>query len=136
VPEFSLPALDGSTVGSSSFQGRVTVIDFWASWCGPCRKSIPELVKLHAKYKDKVAFLGIALNDTKDAIEKIVQEDSIRYPILIGNNDVAKAYSVEAIPTMYILDMKGNVAFKETGFDADSGSVRIERTIKRLIGAH
>jgi thiol-disulfide isomerase/thioredoxin len=130
---FSLPALDGSSVSLAQFKGKPVVIDFWATWCPPCRLSIPELVKLHATYSAKgVAFLGIALNDTPEELKKFQRENGIGYQILLGTNDVAEAYAVEGIPTLVVLDKQGSVVHRSTGFDPDSGLVVLERALKTV----
>lgn len=134
VPDFKLPALGGANVSLSSLLGKPIVLDFWGSWCPPCRMAIPELVRLHAAYEGEVGFLGIALNDKREAADSVARELGVEYPILLGTNDVAKAYGIRDIPALYVLDAKGNLAFTETGFDADSGLVRLERVLKKLAG--
>jgi thiol-disulfide isomerase/thioredoxin len=134
-PDFTLTALDGSKVTLSALKGKPVVIDFWATWCGPCRKEIPELVKLYGQFNPKgVTFLGIALNDTPDSLIKLQKDDSVPYPILLGTNDVAKAYQVATIPMLVLLDKEGRIAYHEVGFEPDSGLKALERALNRVSG--
>ena len=135
VPDFTLPALDGSTVTLSKLKGKLVVLDFWGTWCGPCRKSVPELVKLHETFGSKgVTFLGIALRDSLAAVAAFQKEQNIGYPLLLGDNKVARDYAIEGVPTLIVLNRRGEVAYKEVGFDPDSGLVGLERILNRLSG--
>jgi thiol-disulfide isomerase/thioredoxin len=134
-PDFTLTALDGSTVTLSSLKGKPVVIDFWGTWCGPCRKAVPELVKLYGEFSPKgVTFLGIALNDPRDSLVKFQKDNSIPYPILLGTNDVAKAYQVTGIPMTVLLDKEGQIVYHGVGFEPDSGLKALERALNKVTG--
>jgi thiol-disulfide isomerase/thioredoxin len=133
TPDFTLTTLNGSKVTLSSLKGKPVVIDFWATWCGPCRKAIPELIKLYGQFNPKgVTFLGIAVNDTPDSLAKFQKDDSVPYPILLGTNDVAKAYQVTGIPMLVLLDKEGQIAYHEVGFEPDSGLKALERALNKV----
>jgi len=134
-PDFTLSALDGSKVTLSSLKGRPVVLDFWATWCGPCRKAIPELIKLYGQFNPKgVTFLGIALNDSRDSLVKFQKDNSVPYPILLGTNDVAKAYQVTGIPMTVLLDKEGQIVYHGVGFEPDSGLKALERALNKVTG--
>ncbi|MEW6536760.1 MAG: TlpA disulfide reductase family protein [Candidatus Auribacterota bacterium] len=130
---FSLPTLDGSTLQLSDMAGKVVVIDFWATWCPPCRKMIPDLKALYSKYKDKgLEIVGISLDEGGvDAVKSFTDNVSITYPIVMGNRDITKEYGyINAIPTSFVVDKQGVIRNKHTGYrSADD----LEKIIKDLL---
>lgn len=120
APNFSLQDLNGKTVKLADLKGKAVILDFWATWCPPCRAEIPDLDTLYKEYKKKGAtIVGVALDEGgKTAILAGMKKYniSINYPILIGNQDVSKLYGgIDAIPTTFILDKKGNIVNKYIG---------------------
>ena len=114
--DFTLPSLDGEDITLSKLKGHVILIDFWATWCPPCRKSIPVFIALYNKYHEKgFTVLGISRED-KSVLEKFRDEIGIPYPLLIDNKGVSKRYQVQAIPTIMILDKTGKVRKTQVGF--------------------
>jgi peroxiredoxin len=114
APEISLPDATGKTVTLSSLAGKVVLIDFWASWCGPCRRANPKVVKLYNKYKDKgLVVLGVSLDEKKSDWLKAIATDKINYlQVLDAEGWQAKtpaAYGVEAIPATFLLNKKGMI---------------------------
>ncbi|MGG9964504.1 TlpA family protein disulfide reductase [Ferruginibacter sp. SUN106] len=114
VPEISLPNVKDSMVSLSSFKGKVVLIDFWASWCGPCRESNPGVVKLYNKYKDKgFEVFSISIDNKKNDWIKAIKHDKIKYTQVNDNGGwngkVPAAFGVEMIPTSFLLDKNGNV---------------------------
>ena len=131
-PNFTLEALQGNEYTLSKLRGKVVILDFWATWCGPCRKSIPVFNAIYDKYKDKeVLVLGIGLDD-KEAIKKFVQTTPINYPVLIGSQEVARTYGIRAIPTTFIIDKEGIVTARHLGLLPNMQST-LEQEIERLI---
>jgi thiol-disulfide isomerase/thioredoxin len=112
APEISLPNLAGEIVNLSSFKGKVVIVDFWASWCGPCRKNNPHLLKFYKKYHHKgVEILGVSLDKDQDAWKAAVKQDKLEWVQL---NDVkgpdgppAIAYGVYTIPASFLIDKNG-----------------------------
>jgi len=135
APDFTLNALDGGKVTLSSLRGKPVVIDFWGTWCPPCIKALNDMVRISDKFGKRVTFLGVALNDRKDEMERVRQEKMISYQLLFGTDQVAKAWRVEEVPTVVVLDRNGKVAWRETGFDPDSGLRALERTLNKLTGS-
>lgn len=112
----TLQALDGTEVILSDSKGQVVILDFWATWCPPCRNSIPTFIRLHEKYHDRgLVILGIGLDD-EDALQKYAKDAGIPYLVLVGNNDIAKAYGVTGIPKTIFVDKKGKVRKTQVGF--------------------
>ena len=116
LTDFTLVSLDGEEYTLSALEGQVVIIDFWATWCPPCRNSIPTFVKLYEKYHERgFTILGIGLDDEQDLI-KFNNQMNIPYPIFVGSNDLAKAYGVTGIPKTIFVDKKGNIRKTQVGF--------------------
>lgn len=117
APDFSLKSVDGKTVKLSDYKNKVVLIDFWATWCPPCRKGIPDLIDLQKKFKKDLVVLGISLDtDTKEDVPAFVKNYGINYPVVYGDNSTAKLYGgVSGIPTSFLVDKKGNIVDKHVG---------------------
>lgn len=114
--DFTLPDLDGNDVRLSSLKGNVVLVDFWATWCPPCKVEIPHLITLYETYKEKgLIVLGVGLDD-EQKLKDFAEEHHITYPILIGTKDLAQKYRITGIPTTYLIDKKGKIGFKQIGF--------------------
>ncbi len=134
-PSFELPDLSGNVVTLADYEGKVVVLDLWATWCPPCRVEIPFLVELYEEHKDVgLVVVGIGLDDGGAKILKpFVEKNGITYPILVGNRDVGQAYQLQGIPTTFILDRNGRIAAKHVGFrPSDADVMRAE--VARLLG--
>ena len=113
-PEISLPNQRDSIIKLSSFTGKVVLIDFWASWCGPCRAANPNLKRLYKKYKGKgFVILGVSLDDKKTDWMKAIKHDKLEYTQVIDRDawysKVAEQYYVDQIPMSFLLDKKGMI---------------------------
>ena len=116
TPDFTLYSLDGEEYVLSAFKGQVVILDFWATWCPPCRNSIPTFARLHNKYNDQgLVILGIGLDD-EQSLASFRNQMQIPYPILVGNNEIAKAYEVSGIPKTIFMDKKGKIRKTQVGF--------------------
>ena len=133
APDFELPKLDGTPVKLSDMKGKIVILDFWATWCPPCRQMIPELKKIHNEYKNKgVEILAVSLDEGgTQAVQSFVESANIDYPVLLGSREVSKKFGqVNAIPTSFIIDREGNIRDKHIGYrDAED----MEAIIKSLI---
>jgi thiol-disulfide isomerase/thioredoxin len=133
APEFQLAGLDGKPVTLAASKGKVIVVNFWATWCGPCRAEIPDLVRLQNKYKDRLQILGLAVDDDDpDAVKKFAAEFGINYPVALATNEIRLEYGgIPALPTSFVLDSEGRVVQKHEGL---RDPVLYETEIRSLLG--
>lgn len=119
APDFKLESTDGKTVKLSDYKGKIVVLDFWATWCGPCRRGVPDLVELQNEFKKDVVVLGISLDKvsgTDKDVKGFIKEYKINYPVIFGNEKTAMDYgNIQSIPTSFIIDRQGNVVDKHVG---------------------
>lgn len=117
APEFSLKGVDGKTVKLSDYKNKVILIDFWATWCPPCRKGIPDLIELQKEYKNDLVVLGISVDsDTKPDVPGFIKNYGINYTVVYGDQATAKLFGgVSGIPTSFLIDKKGNIVDKHVG---------------------
>jgi len=119
APDFALPDLEGNIVKLSDFEGKVIILDFWATWCPPCVQEIPHFVELYEKYQDNgFQMIGIAISSgSVENVKKFATEHGINYLILMGNREVARKYGrVNAIPTTFLIDREGRIVNKYIGY--------------------
>lgn len=118
APDFVLKDLDGSAITLSKEKGKVVFLEFWASWCPPCRKSIPAVERLSRKFKDSnVVFLGINLESNTEKIKKFVKRNGMTYRVMLDTDDVAEKYGVSGVPSFFIINPKGEIIKSYSGFD-------------------
>jgi len=118
LADFTLPTLAGESVNLRRFEGeKVVVVNFWATWCGPCRREIPDFNEVYASYRDRgVEFLGISLDDDpRAAVPAFMAHVPISYPVLVGSPEIAMRYNVNGIPHTIIIDRSGRVAYNVVG---------------------
>ena len=135
APDFTLTDLNGNKTTLSAQKGKVVFLDFWATWCPPCRASIPEVERLYEKFSGKnVAFFGINVESDPAAVRDFVAKKGIKYTVLLGDDKVSKVYEIQGIPTFYIIDQSGNIADHYIGFDRSLG-VKWENKINALLAS-
>ena len=119
--EFSAPGLDGRNIDLSSYRGHPVIVDFWATWCGPCRKQIPELVALYKKYNRTrgLVIIGVSCDliqgDGAKAVAPFVEEFQINYPIALADERLVDSMGVEAIPTTLFVGPDGKLVSRIVG---------------------
>lgn len=125
APDFELKVLDGNgqTMKLSSLRGKAVIVDFWATYCGPCKIEMPWFVDLQKKYgKDGLQIVGVAVDDAGEkAISDFTHKMGINYPILIGNEKVADQYGgLDGLPTTFFLDRSGKIIDRQLGLISES----------------
>ncbi|HXC01407.1 MAG TPA: TlpA disulfide reductase family protein [Opitutaceae bacterium] len=118
APGWVLNDVDGKPVNFSQFKGKVIVLDFWATWCGPCRSEIPGYVKLQEKYRDKgLVIIGVSLDQAgPEVVKKFIGDFHLDYQVVMGDDAVAQAFGgVDGIPTTFIIDRTGKIRDKKIG---------------------
>ncbi len=131
--DIPLATLDGGSVTLNDFAGKVLIVDFWATWCPPCKMEIPGYIRLYNKYRDKgFEIIGITLQSgTAKDVKEFVEKNGINYPIVMGNNAIVEAFGgITGFPTTFILDRKGRIIRKYVGFRPESV---FEEDIKPLL---
>jgi len=120
APDFTLSDNRGHATTLSSLRGKVVVLEFWATWCPPCRESVPELNAVYEKFKGKnVEFLGISLDkgsEAPSAVRDFVTEHAVSYPVVFDDQNVNRLYGVSGIPAIFIINKDGKVVKSFTGF--------------------
>lgn len=133
APDFSLLDLDGNTVTLSDFEGKVVILNFWATWCPPCKAEIPGFIELNNEYKNKgFEMIGISLDpDGAKAVGRFLEKYKINYTLILGNMKVSSVYGgIDAIPTSFIINRDGYIYKKYVGYRSKDV---FEKDIKTLL---
>jgi peroxiredoxin len=115
--DFELSTLDGGTAKLSDYKGKKIILNFWATWCGPCRAEMPEMQKYSAENGD-VAMLAVNLSDSEpslNTVKQYVEEGGYTFPILLDENGLYRHYEVLTMPTTYFIDSEGHIAYRHLG---------------------
>jgi thiol-disulfide isomerase/thioredoxin len=117
APNLTIQTIKGPTISSPDLVGKVTLINFWATWCGPCRAEIPDLIALQERYRDHLQIIGISEDEeSADAVRAFAAEHEINYPIAMSSDAIRRVFpGVVALPTSFVLDRQGRVAQKHIG---------------------
>lgn len=118
APDFTLKSVAGENLKLSEYRGEVVLINFWASWCGPCRQEMPVLSELHDKYKALgFTVLGVNVEEDSSKARKLLQELPVSFPVLLDNQSiVSKQYDVIAMPSTVLVDRNGNMRYLHKGY--------------------
>jgi len=132
APEFSLPELSGQTLDLSTYRGKIVLLDFWATWCDPCREEIPHFVELQNKYRDQgLQIIGVSMDDGPEPVRDFYQRFHMNYPVAMGNAKIGELYGgVLGLPVAFLIGRDGRIEAKHIG--ATDISV-FERETKALL---
>lgn len=122
----------------ASLKGKVVILDFWATWCGPCKASIPELERIYEKYKGKgLEVIGVSVDQetTQSQIPAVTHALGMMYPIMIATKspDIVNKYGADAIPMMYVIGKNGDLRKTQRGLDPREGLAEIDELIEKLL---
>lgn len=134
APDFVLNDQSGNPIRLSDYKGKVVVLNFWATWCGPCKAEIPWFIEFANKYKDEgLAVIGVSMDEDEwTSVRPFMEKYSINYPVVMGTKRVASLYGdVDALPVTFFLDRELKVAAKQSG---GGSRKQFEQTIKTLLG--
>jgi peroxiredoxin len=134
APDFTLETLAGPNLRLEEYRGQVVLLNFWASWCGPCRQEMPVLDRLHQRYEDTgFAVLGINVEGERAPAQKIVDKTNVTFPVLIdAKQKVSEMYDLEAMPSTVVIDRDGVVRYIHRGYKPGDEAKYVE-VVKELI---
>lgn len=117
APDFTLSQLDGQPLRLSSYRGKIVLLDFWATWCEPCREEIPHFIELQNKYGQRgFQIIGVSMDDTPDPVRTFYQQYHMNYPVVMGNSGIGEQYGgVLGLPIAFLLDRDGRITAKHIG---------------------
>lgn len=133
VAPLTMKTLKGQTISSAEWRNKVTLVNFWATWCGPCRAEIPDLIALQKKYGKYVQVVGISQDEVSpDVVQAFAVEHEMNYPVVMTTPEVSEAFpGINALPTSYLIDREGRVVQKHVGMLTPS---RTEQETRALAG--
>ncbi len=117
APDFTLTTIDGKSLKLSDYKGKGVIVNFWATWCPPCRAEIPDMIELQKEYESKgFSFIGIAVGDEEEKVKAFAQAQKMNYPVAMGSRELAASYgkltkegTIRGIPTSFVINGKGEI---------------------------
>jgi cytochrome c biogenesis protein CcmG/thiol:disulfide interchange protein DsbE len=134
APDFKVTSTTGQTISQDNYRGHVLILDFFATWCQPCRRSIPHLVEMNRKYgKQGLEILGLSVDEDGERVVKtFTDEFRVNYPLALAGDSTTVDFGIRSVPVMYLIDKKGKVVEVYRGY-SDEMARSVERSIKRLL---
>ncbi len=138
APDFKVKDLEGKEISLAASKGKVILLNFWASWCGPCRAEIPGLIDLQKKYNDRVQIIGLIVDDDDETeVRNVVRSEAINYPVAFTTSQVRLDYGgIAALPTVFVINPEGRVVQKHVGlFDPELYETEVRALLNLPISA-
>ncbi len=134
APDFSLPTLAGGRMSLSSLRGKVVLVDFWAQWCEPCKRELPQLDKLAREFAGKdVVVLAVNLDKSQENAQRLAQQLGLTLPVLLDSSGATAAtYDLPKMPSSFIVDKKGVVRYVHEGFEGSGDDDRFRAELSEL----
>ncbi|GBC92798.1 Thiol-disulfide oxidoreductase ResA [bacterium HR15] len=133
APDFELDSLDNQQVKLSELKGKPVFLDFWATWCGPCRRALPHTQAFSEKYKGKAHILAINVREDKETVREFMEKNRYTFRVLMDSEGMtARAYGVRGIPHFVVIDAKGKIAFIQIGY-GPGVEEKLENALKKAI---
>ena len=134
APDFTLKSLDGNNIKLNELRGTVVLVNFWASWCGPCRTEMPLLNNLYSEYRDYgFTVVGINLDEERSQAMKLLEKVPVSFPVLFDpDNSTSETYGVDAMPTTVLIDRNGVVRHHHRGYK-EGFMDKYEQQVKSLV---
>jgi thiol-disulfide isomerase/thioredoxin len=117
MPPFLVNDLDGNVISTAAWHGKVVLLNFWATWCPPCREEIPMMIELASRYKDRLQIIGVSMDDAPpEEVREFAKHEGITYPVIMGSRSISAEYGgVPALPTSFVVNTDGRIVQKHTG---------------------
>jgi len=133
LPAFAVTDLDGNTISNESLKGKVTLVNYWATWCPPCRAELPDLIALQAKYGDALQIIGISEDEIPvDEVRQFARDNNFNYPVVMSTPELSAIFTgVAALPTSFLLDRDGRIVQRHVGM---LSPVQTEAEARHLAG--
>lgn len=134
APDFTLPTIDGKTVSLSQFKGQVVYVDFWATWCPPCRRSFPWMEKMYQKYQTHgFQIIAISLDGKQEIVDRFLAKINPTFIVARDKkSQVASEYKVQAMPSSYLIDRNGEIYYEHRGFNENDKN-KMEEKFRNLL---
>lgn len=133
APDFNLETIDGGKILLSRLKGKPVLLDFWATWCGPCRKALPHTQELDHKYGDRMHVITVNLKEDNEKVQKFLEENKYEFHVVMDREGkTATSYGVSGIPTFILIDKDGVVRFAQAGLSPEAAK-KLEALIEELL---
>lgn len=131
APDLSMTDLDGKHIKIGVYKGKIVLVNFWAAWCVPCAKEIPDFMKLEQKYIGRLQVIGISIDDNESELRAFYRNHKMDYPVVRGDQQIADGYGgVPGLPTTYIVDQEGHIRGRQVGA---TDFLRLEQQVSSLL---
>jgi thiol-disulfide isomerase/thioredoxin len=118
APALAAKSTDSKSVSLADYKGKVVLLNFWATWCGPCRQELPSIAALHEKYKDRgLVVLGVASDDTPEPVNEYLKESPLPFVNVYTTEEIKQAYGISSLPTTVLIDKGGQIVFDIEGYN-------------------